>query len=231
MTQTRDTATQTSPEQHVAGGGRAAAALTVLAAPTTIAGLVLGLTLVNFDAEAFREPEVVLGLGSDAAGTLRASYLLVMLGSYALLVPIALWLASAFGKRENAGWRTVAVAGLAYLGLGAAGASVLAAVWPDLMERAAEPGTDLDTLVVVFAAATRIAEDGLQGVVQNLAGAVWWTGVGLRLRSSGARGLGLLTLVLGGASALNAVGGLLSVEAMVLVGLTGTVLLAPVWAV
>ena len=37
------------------------------------------------------------------------------------------------------------------------------------------------------------------------------------------------TLVLGAASTLNAVGGLLSLEVLVLLGLTVTVLLAPLW--
>ncbi len=212
-------------------GRRVAGALAVVAAPLTLTGLVLGLTLVDFDAEAFREPRTVLGLGADAAGTLRASYLLVMLGSYLLLVPAALWLATALGRRDDPVWRTATVSGLAYLGLGAAGSAVLAAVWPDLVERAAEDGADLDTLVVAFSTATRIAEDGLQGVLQNLAGAVWWVLVGLRLLGTRLRGLAVLTLVLGAASTLNAVGGLLSLDALVLVGLSATVLLGPVWAV
>jgi hypothetical protein len=82
-----------------------------------------------------------------------------------------------------------------------------------------------------FVTATRIAEDGLQGAVQNLAGGVWWMLVGLRLRSAGHRKLGWLTLVLGVASTVNALGSLLAAEALTLPGLTLTVLLAPVWSV
>lgn len=210
---------------------RWAGAPAVLAGPLALAGLLLGLALVGYDAEAFRDPRTVLALGPDGARTLRASYLLVALGSYLLVVPLALWAGSALGDRDDPRWRAVEVAGLAYLGLGALGSVVLAAVWPDLVRQYAEADADRSALVVAFRTATRIAEDGLQGLVQNAAGAVWWLGLGRALRRRGRRALGALTLVLGAASALNAVGGLLSLEALVLPGLTVTVLLSPVWAV
>jgi hypothetical protein len=208
-----------------------AGALAIAAAPLTVLGLVLGLLIVDFDAESFRDPDVVLALGPDAAGTLRVSYLLVMLGSYLLLVPLAVALWSRLGPRRDATWTTALVAGLAYLGLGAAGASVLAAVWPALIEQYATSGADQSAVRVAFVTATRIAEDGLQGAVQNLAGGVWWTLVGLRLRQAGHSRLGWLTLVLGAASTVNALGSLLAAEALTLLGLTLTVLLAPVWSI
>ena len=209
---------------------RWAAIPALVAGPLAVLGLLLGLALVGFDAEAFREPETVLRLGADAAGTLRASYLLVMLGSYLLLVPLALWYAAHLGDRDDPRWRLATVSGLAYLGLGAAGSCVLAAVWPDLIRQYAEGG-DPDTLVVAFRTATRIAEDGLQGAAQNLAGAVWWTLLAGALLRAGRRGLGVLTAALALASALTTAGALLSLEALTLPGLTLTVLLVPVWGV
>jgi hypothetical protein len=212
------------------GSARAAALSALAAGPVALLGLVLGLRLADYDAEAFRDPDFVLGLGADAAGPLRASFLLVMLGSYLLVVPLALWLSTRLGSGGDWRWRLTTVAGLAYLGLGAAGSCVLAAVWPDLVRQAAD-GADRDTLVVAFRTGTRIAEDGLQGAMQNLAGAVWWAGLGIALRRAGRSGLAWFTLVLAVGSALNTAGALLSVEALTLVGLTLTVLLAPVWAV
>lgn len=209
---------------------RPAALCALAAGPLALTGLVLGLQLAGGDAEAFRDPDFVLALGAGDAGALRASFLLVMLGSYLLVVPLALWLAGRLGDERDWRWRLTTVAGLGYLGLGAAGSCILAAVWPDLVRQAAD-GADRETLVVAFRTATRIAEDGLQGAMQNLAGAVWWTGVGLALRRAGRRRLAGLTLVLAAGSALNTLGALLGVEALTLVGLTATVLLSPVWAV
>jgi len=203
-----------------------------LALLPNILGLLLGLVLVDFDAEAFRDPDVVLGLGVDAARTLRASYLLVMLGSYVLLVPLAIWLWSQLApRRTEVGWVTALVGGLAYLGLGAAGASILAAVWPALIQEYAEAGSDHAAIRGMLVTATRIAEDGLQGALQNIAGGVWWTAVGLRLLALRHRKLAALTLVLGAASTVNALGSLLTVNVLSLTGLTLTVLLAPVWSV
>jgi len=220
-----------APARRGRVGGSWPGALAVLAAPLTVLGLVLGLLPVKFDAERFRDPDVVLGLGVDAAGTLRASYLLVMLGSYLLLVPLAIWLWGRLGPARDAGWLTALVAGLAYLGLGAAGASILAAVWPTLIQQYSVPGSDRGALRVAFVTATKIAEDGLQGAIQNLAGGIWWTGVGSRLRQVQHRKLAALTLVLGAASTVNALGGLLAADALTVPGLTLTVLLAPMWAV
>lgn len=212
--------------------GRWVGALAITAGPLAVLGLILGLVLVDFDAEAFRDPDVVLGLGVAGARTLRASYLLTMLGSYVLLVPLAVWLWSRIqAGPQDAGSRLGLVAGLAYLGLGAAGASILAAVWPALIEQAAEGGGNVDTIRVAFVTATRIAEDGLQGALQNIAGGVWWIWLGLALRALRHRTLGALTLVLGVASSVNAAGSLLSADVLTLVGLTLTVLLAPIWAV
>jgi len=228
------TATGMTAADSAAGtrrGERWAGALAIVAGPLTVLGLVLGLVLVDFDAERFRDPDVVLGLGADAAVTLRASYLLVMLGSYLLLVPLAVWIWSRLAPRVDPAWMTALVAGLLYLSLGAAGASILAAVWPALIQEFAAPGADGGAVRVAFVTATRIAEDGLQGAVQNLAGGVWWTAVGLRLRQARHRALGVLSLVLGAASTVNALGSLTATEALTLPGLTLTVLLSPVWSV
>lgn len=104
-------------------------------------------------------------------------------------------------------------------------------MWPALIQQFASPSADRGAIRVAFMTATRIAEDGLQGAVQNVAGAVWWTTIGVRLRHLKHRKLAALTLVLGAASAVNALGSLLSADALTLPGLTLTVLLAPVWSV
>ena len=67
-------------------------------------------------------------------------------------------------------------------------------------------------------------------VVQNLAGGVWLVGIGLLLRAE-RNGLGVLAVVAGLFSLVNAAGGILDVESVNLVGLTGNLLLAPAWAV
>jgi hypothetical protein len=171
----------------------------------------------------------VLALGRDDAAVLRVSYLLTALGSYLMLVPLLIWLRQRLADPDVVRAGTATVAGLAYLGLGAAGACVLAAAIPELIRQYAEPGSDHAVLQVAWHTANRIGEDGLQGMVQNLAGAVWWFLIGTRLRVM-SRVLGALTLVLSAASAVNAVGSVFEANALQLPGLTITVLVAPVWS-
>jgi hypothetical protein len=204
--------------------------LAIAAGPTTLAGLLLGISLVDWDAEAYRDPAVVLALGSHDAGVLRVSYLLTALGSYVMLVPLLLWLRDRLADADRVRAGTATVAGLAYLGLGAAGACVLAAAIPELIRLYAEPGADHKLLQVAWHTANRIGEDGLQGMVQNLAGAAWWLLVGGRLRRI-STGLGAFTLLLGVASAVNAVGSVFEADALQVPGLTITVLGAPIWSV
>lgn len=204
--------------------------LAITAAPVTLAGLVLGISLVDWNADAYRDPEVVLALGESKAAVLRVSYLLTALGSYAMLVPLLVWLHRRLPDTDDVRHAVSGLAGLLYLVLGAAGACVLAAAVPELIRLYAEPGADRETLQTAWHVANRIGEDGLQGMVQNLAGAVWWLLLGLRLLRE-QRILGWATVVLGAASAVNAVGSVFEADALQVPGLTVTVLGAPLWSI
>jgi hypothetical protein len=203
--------------------------LAVVAGPVTLGGLLLGISLVDWDAEAYRDPAVVLALGNGNAAVLRVSYLLTALGSYVMLVPLLLWLRATVVDDDEVRRNTATVAGLAYLLLGAAGACVLGAAIPELIRQYGEPGADHAVLQVAWHTANRIGEDGLQGMVQNLAGAVWWGLIGWQVRKV-RPALGLFTLVLGVASAVNAVGSVFESSALQVPGLTVTVLGAPLWS-
>jgi len=94
--------------------------LAIVAAPVTVAGLVVGISLVDWDAEAYRDPAVVLALGDDKAAVLRVSYLLTALGSYAMLVPLLAWLRRRLPDTDAVRGDVTALAGFVYLLLGAA---------------------------------------------------------------------------------------------------------------
>ena len=118
-----------------------------------------------------------------------------------------------------------------YILLGAAGASVLASTLPDLIQRYADADAAMRAgLLNDFDLARRIAEDGLQGVVQNVAGAAWFLGMGSLLRRH-RPALGAAAIAVGAFLVVNAVGIMVEVEALRFIGLTGNVLLAPAWAI
>lgn len=207
------------------------AVITIVAGVASLASLVVGLSAANYDFETFSEAEAYVALGAEAATPVQWGLWLSMFGSYLLLAPIALHL----WRRHRASAARVAdlaaVGGLAYILLGAAGAGILAATHPHLLrEYTAAGGAEAARVLADFDLVRRIAEDGLQGVVQNTAGATWFLGMGTLLRRR-QRWLGVLALVIGAALALNAAAILLDVEMLRTIGLAGNVLLAPLWAI
>jgi hypothetical protein len=213
---------------------RLAGRLAIVAGPLAWASLVVGLGAADFDFERLSDAQLLLSLGPDAAQPIRLSFLLSMLGSYLLLVPLALWLSDWLGatspKLEPPMARMLTLAGLGYLALGAVGAAILGATSALLLDAYGQQPEQQPAVLLAFKTARAIAEDGLQGVLQNILGAVWLLGLWRPLQRL-SRGLGWLTLLLGALLALTALGGLLDVEAIGLAGLTGTILLFPLWSI
>lgn len=210
--------------------GRLAGLLAMVAGPAALGSLLLGLSAVGYDFERFSDPQTILTLGAGGAATLRWSYLLSMLGAYLLLIPAALCLDSIHAADHRSA-RRYTFAGLIYLLLGALGAATLAAVWPLLITRYGSAGADQQASIeIAFETATTIAEDGFQGIVQNIAGAVWFGGMGTLLWRQ-RRLLGGFSVAIGVCLALNTIGNLLLIEPLSLIGLTATILLVPLWSI
>jgi hypothetical protein len=210
---------------------RSIGVVTIVAGVLSLASLVVGLSGAGYDFEAFSETSTFIALGADAAEPVRWGLWLSMFGSYLLLVPIAVHLVR-WLHPDNPTVADVSTTGAGfYILLGAAGASVMASTLPSLMEQYSSAGAVLRAdLLRDFDLVRRIAEDGLQGVVQNVAGATWFLGIGSLLRRH-RRGVGVLATVVGAALVVNAAGILVDIEVLRFIGLTGNVLLAPVWAI
>jgi hypothetical protein len=210
---------------------RLSGVLAIIAGLAAWSSLVLGLSAVDFQFEHFSDPLRLLALGSAAALRLRWSFFLSLFGAYLCLIPLFLWLGTMLRQPSPLHLRMYMLCGLLYLLLGAIGAAILAAVWPALITQyAAAPPEQHDILLVAFTTATTIAEDGFQGVIQNVAGSIWFVGIGSLLWTqrrlfagfSYSLGLGLLITTLGT---------MLGYEVLSLIGLTVTILLVPLWSI
>jgi hypothetical protein len=210
---------------------RATAVVTIAAGVTSLASLIVGLSGADFDFEAVSEAATFIALGTDAVAPVRWGLWLSMFGSYLLLVPVALFLLRWLRQDDPVVADLATVAAGFYILLGAAGASVLASTLPDLIQRYADADAAMRAgLLNDFDLARRIAEDGLQGVVQNVAGAAWFLGMGSLLRRH-RPALGAAAIAVGAFLVVNAAGIMVDVEALRFIGLTGNVLLAPAWAI
>jgi hypothetical protein len=210
---------------------RATAVVTIAAGVTSLAGLIVGLSGGDFDFEAFSEASTFIALGTDAVEPVRWGLWLSMFGSYLLLVPVALLLLRWLRQDEPVVADLSTAAAGFYILLGAAGASVLASTLPDLIQHYADADAAMGAgLLSDFDLARRIGEDGLQGVVQNVAGAAWFLGMGSLLRRHQPV-LGAAAIAVGAFLVVNTVGIMADVEAVRTIGITGNVLLAPAWAI
>jgi hypothetical protein len=210
---------------------RAIAVVTIAAGVMSLASLIVGLSGADFDFEAVSESATFIALGPDAVAPVRWGLWLSMFGSYLLLVPVALLLLRWLRQDDPVVADLATVAAGFYILLGAAGASVLASTLPDLIQRYADADAAMRAgLLNDFDLTRRIAEDGLQGVVQNVAGAAWFLGMGSLLRRH-RPALGAAAIAVGAFLVVNAAGIMVDVEALRFIGLTGNVLLAPAWAI
>lgn len=209
---------------------RLTAIATLLSAPLAWGSLIVGLSGVGYDFEVFSDANLLIKAGEGAAALIRWSLLMNLFGNYLLLIPLVIFLWYSLRSEDPLYTSLYSVAGFIYVLCGALGASILSALWPKLMLEYAQAGAaQQETLLLAFTTVTGIAQDGIQGVVQNIPAAIWFCGIGLLIRSKW-RWLGYGTIVLGLFLLLNGLGTIFNVEALTLIGLTANVLLAPLWA-
>ncbi|CAG0989588.1 hypothetical protein ANRL3_02682 [Anaerolineae bacterium] len=209
---------------------RLAGVTALLSAPLAIGSLVLVLAPVGFRFEAFEKTDLFLSVGANAANVLRWSMVLDMLGSYLLLAPAALFLWHWLKPKGLNQVELYTFCGLAYILVGAAGAAMLSVVWPPLINAYAEAaGQQREILATVFGAITNAVATGLWNTLNAITAGIWWLGIGLFLRSE-RRILGIVTIALGIASLLGAIGRILTIAPLATLGLSFVLSLLPIWA-
>ncbi len=152
-----------------------------------------------------------------------------MLGYYLLLLPLAFYLHGYLQARTPwAGLLTFC--GLAYILIGAIGAAVLAAVWPQQMQQyLTADATQQAVLQREAENITWIVYGGLWNVLEVLLAGVWWLSAGRMLRHEH-KALATVTQVLGIASILDGLGNMFGLGAVAELGLNLYLILAIGWA-
>ncbi|MCA9967896.1 MAG: hypothetical protein KC423_26810, partial [Anaerolineales bacterium] len=153
------------------------AVFAITAGLAALLSLGVGLAGVNYDFDVFSDSSSLIAAGTAAAGFIRWSYWLNMVGNYLFMLPLALLLYQWAKATQPEFARLFTASGFVYILLGAAGSAILAATWPYLMEEyAAGTAVTQPILVANFQLVTAVAEAGLHGVAQNLAGSIWFWG-------------------------------------------------------
>ena len=194
-----------------------------------VASNVLQGLATNASQEVFANPVILLSIGATGASLMRWGLLLDMLGYYLLLLPAALFLQRWCGPRNSTWVRFYTTCGLGYILIGAAGAAVLAAAIPVLIEAYAASAGQRAALETVFVTIWNVVYGGLWNVLGELLAGIWFLGIGLALRSE-RRIFAVVSTILGLAALLDSLGMMLSVDAIALPGLFIYIALLPIWA-
>lgn len=205
--------------------------LAIVAGVCALLSLVVGLSGVDYDFEVFSDTSSLIAAGSDAAGAIKWSYWLNMVGNYLFLIPLALYLWQWLKERSPSFAQLFTLSGILYMVFGAAGSAILASAWPYLIEQyVSASAAQQEVLIMEFQVVNAIAETGLHGVVQNFVGAIWFLGMG-QLLSLRMRGLGIAAIIIGAFLVVNTLGNMFGIELLSLLGLMANILLAPVWSI
>ncbi len=209
---------------------RLAGVTAIISAPLAFGSLVLSLAPVDFNVEVFSDMVLFISVGASGANLLRWAWVLDILGYYLLLAPVAFILWHWLKPRGPTRIAFYTFCGLAYVLIGAIGAAILAAVWPPLINAyAGASGQQREILEAVFSSVADLVYGGLWGLLAGIPGGVWWIGIGLLLRSE-RRILGTITLILGIANLLAAIGAILNLGDLTMPFLSVYLFLAPIWA-
>jgi hypothetical protein len=203
----------------------------ILSAPLAWVSLIVGLASVHYDLDVLSpDGHSLIAAGTEAARLIRLSLLLNMFGNYLLLTPLTFFLWYWLRPKSPLFTNFYTWCGLLYILLGAIGSAILSSVWPSLMiDYTQASASQREMLTLVFNKVRSLAEGGFQSLLQDVLAGIWFLGIGLLIRSE-RRMLGYFTVVLGFLLLLNGLGVLVEHDVFTLIGLTGNLLLAPLWA-
>lgn len=206
------------------------ALVTMLSGALACACLVVGAVAVKYDFGVFDDPSRLLAMSHVDIASVRAFMLLDMFGYYLSLAPIIVVSHRLLASQTP--WASVvALAGVAYVLIGAIGAAILAATWPSLL--AAHAAADASSGAAIrasFMLITDVVYGGLWNVLEVLLAGVWWVGFGRALHGSQPK-LAWLTVACGVFPLADAVASMLRLDTMHGVTLDLYLVTSVVWPV
>ncbi len=193
--------------------------------------LVISYMGINTQLGTFGEPDTISLQSLVNKGSLvRICMILDMIGCYLLIVPLALFLRTWLRPRNPSMVDLFSYCGLGYCLMGAAGAAVLAAALPDLIEVFGNlTGLALQVHETIFRAVTSAVYKGIWGLLDTLIGGIWWLGIGYYLRYKRPV-LGMTTIGLGMCYFISGIGRISDLPMVTLIGLLLYFVISPIWA-
>lgn len=204
-------------------------AISILSGLLALACLLVGAVAVEYNFDAFSNPVLTLNYAHNHQ-LAKWFNLLDMFGYYLLLLPLIFYFHQQY--KYTSPWSSLfTFSGLAYVLTGALGAAILAALWPDLMIDYSTASDENKTIIsTVFRATTLLVTKGMWNILEVLFAAVWWMGLG-RMIYKESKSLGIVTIIAGLFTLMDATGNMTGVQILSDIGLNVYLLLGILWPI
>ena len=209
--------------QFVVGGS------SILAGLIALSCLYVGILAVEYDLESFSNPTSILKYSSNYELG-KWFNVLDMFGYYILLLPIVFYFHQQY-KFKSPWVPLYTFCGCCYVLIGALGASILAAVWPLQMQQYLTANTDQAQLIQSnFELITVMVTQGMWNNLEVIFAAVWWLGLA-NLLAKDNKTLSTLSVAVGIATFLDALGTLLNISIISQTGMNIYLIFGIIWPV
>ena len=209
---------------------RPVALLTILSGLTALGCTLLAAIAVNFHFEVFNNPSLMLTLPGLNMKAGRWSMILDMFGYYMLLLPVIYYLHD-WMKNKTAWSNIITFCGLAYVLIGAIGASILAVMWPQLTHNYTTVTPAAQEIVKAnFEFINTMVYGGMWNLLEMFFAGIWWFALGILLFRSKHKGIAVITIVTGCFSLLDGFSGIMESAVLHELSLNAYLYLSIVWA-
>lgn len=205
--------------------------LTILSGIIAVLCLYFAAMGVNYHMEVFNDPALMLTLPDVNAEASKWSMICDMFGYYLLLLPVIYYLHE--WMRDKTPWSNlITFCGLAYVLIGAIGASVLAVVYPYAINTYAAAIPEMQLLVKTnFELVNTMIYGGLWNLLEVIFAGTWWILTGLLLYNTGRKAIGIVSVISGVFPVLDALSGMTESSSLHELSLNGYLYFAILWAI
>jgi hypothetical protein len=206
------------------------AILTLLSGILALLCIIFGAVAVNYHFEVFNNPALMLTLPGVDAQASRWSMICDMLGYYMLLLPVIYYLHD--WMKDKTPWSNlITFCGLAYVLIGAIGASILAVIYPQALNAYPNATPEMQQIIKSnFEFVNSMVYSGMWNLLEVLFAGIWWLFTGILLLKENRKAIGLVTVITGGACVLDGFSGMMVSAALHEITLNVYLYISILWA-
>jgi hypothetical protein len=205
--------------------------LTILSGIIALCCILFGAIGVNFHFEVFNNPVLMLTLSGVNVEANRWSMVCDMLGYYMLLLPAIYYLHD--WMRNKTPWNNlITFCALAYVLIGAIGASILAVAYPQALSAYPTATPEMQQIIKSnFEFVNSMVYGGMWNLLEVLFAAVWWLFIGIILFKEKRKSIGIMSAIVGIFCLLDGFSAMITNASIHEIALNGYLYLSIVWTV